>query len=78
MCGGSAIEAIKKAHRLELEGEVQKRRQTEAKTGDARLEDAYRQHRWVQVVLNGVFGRLEPRHVLKDDRVSPEWSLFTF
>lgn len=44
----AAIEAIKNAHRLELEREVQKRRQTEARTGDAHLEDIYRQHRWVQ------------------------------
>lgn len=48
MCRGAAIEAIKNAHRLELEREVQRRRQTEAKTGDARLEDVYRQHRCVQ------------------------------
>lgn len=45
MCRVTAIEAIKNAHRLELEREVQKRLQMEARTGDARLEDVYRQHR---------------------------------
>lgn len=47
MCRVSAIEAIKNAHQLELDREVQKRRQTEARTGDAHLEDIYRQHRCV-------------------------------
>ncbi|XP_049416787.1 myosin phosphatase Rho-interacting protein-like [Epinephelus fuscoguttatus] len=40
----TAIEAIKNAHRLELEREVQKRCQSENSTGNTHLEDIYRQH----------------------------------
>ncbi|XP_070837919.1 trichohyalin-like [Chaetodon trifascialis] len=40
----TAIEAIKNAHRLELEREVQRRCQSESITGNAHLEDIYRQH----------------------------------
>uniref|UniRef100_A0A8C9XY75 Myosin phosphatase Rho interacting protein n=1 Tax=Sander lucioperca TaxID=283035 RepID=A0A8C9XY75_SANLU len=40
----TAIEAIKNAHRLELEREVQKRCQSENSTGNTHLEDIFRQH----------------------------------
>ncbi|XP_042360941.1 myosin phosphatase Rho-interacting protein-like [Plectropomus leopardus] len=40
----TAIEAIKNAHRLELEREVQRRCQSENRTGNTHLEDVYRQH----------------------------------
>ncbi|KAI3359491.1 hypothetical protein L3Q82_013891 [Scortum barcoo] len=40
----SAIEAIKNAHRLELQREVQKRCESENRTGNAQLENIYRQH----------------------------------
>nr|XP_046270648.1 myosin phosphatase Rho-interacting protein-like isoform X2 [Scatophagus argus] len=40
----TAIEAIENAHRLELEREVQRRCQSENRTGNAHLEDVYRQH----------------------------------
>ncbi|XP_074511918.1 uncharacterized protein LOC141780548 isoform X1 [Sebastes fasciatus] len=39
-----AIVAIKNAHRLELEREVQKRCQSESSTGNAQLDDVYRKH----------------------------------
>uniref|UniRef100_A0A7N8WJC9 Myosin phosphatase Rho-interacting protein-like n=1 Tax=Mastacembelus armatus TaxID=205130 RepID=A0A7N8WJC9_9TELE len=41
----TAIEAIKNAHRLELERELQKRCQSENSSGNTYLEDTYRQHR---------------------------------
>uniref|UniRef100_A0A672YAD9 Myosin phosphatase Rho interacting protein n=1 Tax=Sphaeramia orbicularis TaxID=375764 RepID=A0A672YAD9_9TELE len=41
----TAIEAIKNAHRLELEREVQRRCQSEYSTADSHLEDLHRQHR---------------------------------
>lgn len=59
LCRVSAIEAIKNAHRLELEREVQKRQQTEVETGDARLEDACRRHRCVPSSGSGAPSRLE-------------------
>ncbi|XP_054463340.1 myosin phosphatase Rho-interacting protein-like [Anoplopoma fimbria] len=40
----TAIEAIKNAHRLELEKEVQKRCQSENSTGNSHLDEVYRQH----------------------------------
>nr|XP_040046594.1 myosin phosphatase Rho-interacting protein-like [Gasterosteus aculeatus aculeatus] len=41
----TAIEAIKNAHRLELEKEVQRRCQSQDTTGSTHLEDVHRQHR---------------------------------
>ncbi|XP_070703743.1 myosin-10-like [Pempheris klunzingeri] len=41
----TAIKAIKNVHRLELEKEVQRRWRSEKSTGNAHLEDIYRQHR---------------------------------
>uniref|UniRef100_A0A3Q1J570 PH domain-containing protein n=1 Tax=Anabas testudineus TaxID=64144 RepID=A0A3Q1J570_ANATE len=40
----TAIEAIKNAHRLELERELQKRCQSESSSGNSQLQDIYRQH----------------------------------
>ncbi|KAM8844063.1 uncharacterized protein AB9W97_022305 [Spinachia spinachia] len=40
-----AIEAIKNAHRIELEKEVQRRCQSQGSTGSTHLEDVHRQHR---------------------------------
>ncbi|XP_029014847.1 myosin phosphatase Rho-interacting protein-like isoform X2 [Betta splendens] len=40
----TAIEAIKNAHRLELERELQRRCQSENSSGNADLQDVYRQH----------------------------------
>ncbi|XP_065821096.1 protein outspread isoform X1 [Labrus bergylta] len=41
----TAIEAIKNAHRVELQREEQKRRQCESSSGNTQLEDIYRRHR---------------------------------
>ncbi|MEQ2295277.1 hypothetical protein AMECASPLE_012340 [Ameca splendens] len=41
----TAIEAIKNAHREELQKEIQRRRQCESSNGDAQLEDIHREHR---------------------------------
>ncbi|XP_041634539.1 myosin phosphatase Rho-interacting protein-like isoform X2 [Cheilinus undulatus] len=41
----TAIEAIKSAHRMELQREEQRRRQCENNSGNAHLEEIYRRHR---------------------------------
>ncbi|XP_047214579.1 myosin phosphatase Rho-interacting protein-like isoform X1 [Girardinichthys multiradiatus] len=41
----TAIEAIKNAHREELQKEIQRRRQSESSNGDAQLEDILKEHR---------------------------------
>lgn len=45
----SAIEAIKNAHRLELQREVQRRCEFENSNGLSNLEEVHRQHRYVSI-----------------------------